>query len=202
VQKRTSSDRMARRKNALIERIENAALTLFEELGCEETTIEQICEAADVARKTFYNHYAGKQALIQSISNKELFAEAETSLQSACARESTARKRIGYWIKLMKKDLLQYEQLEKTLIVASFQASEDTDETRQRFARLRQGVAKIYTEGRKKGELTRDLSPVFLAELTTGSLSQIVLNWATIENYPLASRLREFEIALDKMLAP
>jgi len=44
--------------------IRDAALRLFEEQGYEATTVEQIAEAAEVSRATFFNYFASKEAVV------------------------------------------------------------------------------------------------------------------------------------------
>jgi AcrR family transcriptional regulator len=44
--------------------IRTAALTLFGERGYEATTIEEIAEAANVSRATFFNYFPNKEALV------------------------------------------------------------------------------------------------------------------------------------------
>ena len=56
--------RREKRKQEIRSRIEEAAYRLFKQQGIEETSIEQICIEADVARRTFYGHYPNKHALL------------------------------------------------------------------------------------------------------------------------------------------
>jgi AcrR family transcriptional regulator len=44
--------------------IRDAALRLFEEQGYEATTVDQIAEAAQVSRATFFNYFASKEAVV------------------------------------------------------------------------------------------------------------------------------------------
>ena len=56
--------RREKRKQEIRGRIEDAAYALFKARGVDETSIEQICEAADVARRTFYGYFSNKHALL------------------------------------------------------------------------------------------------------------------------------------------
>lgn len=49
-------------------RIFEAAMRLFEERGYRETTVADICAAADVARATFFLHFPLKSALVLELS--------------------------------------------------------------------------------------------------------------------------------------
>jgi AcrR family transcriptional regulator len=51
-------NRLERRKREVREKILAAAFELFLRQGVAATTIEQICEHADVANRTFFNHFA------------------------------------------------------------------------------------------------------------------------------------------------
>ncbi|MFC1405295.1 MULTISPECIES: TetR/AcrR family transcriptional regulator [Streptacidiphilus] len=46
------------------DRLTDAALTLFDERGYEQTTVEDIVERAGVGRTTFFRHYGSKEAVI------------------------------------------------------------------------------------------------------------------------------------------
>ncbi|MFE3828215.1 TetR/AcrR family transcriptional regulator [Streptomyces sp. NPDC059092] len=53
-----------RKKLATWRAIHTAALRLFDEVGFEATTVEQIAAAANVSRATFFNYFAGKEAVV------------------------------------------------------------------------------------------------------------------------------------------
>ncbi len=50
--------------------LENALLALLEEKNYEAITIQELCNRADVARKTFYEHYDDKHALMWAYSER------------------------------------------------------------------------------------------------------------------------------------
>lgn len=47
------------------EKIEEAMLSLMKENSFEELTISEICGKADVARRTFYNNFSGKEEVLR-----------------------------------------------------------------------------------------------------------------------------------------
>jgi len=57
-------DRRARKRNATHEAIERAAWRLFAEHGYAPTTIDQICQVADVAPRTFFRYFPSKEAIL------------------------------------------------------------------------------------------------------------------------------------------
>ena len=51
----------ARRRRRTAEAIVAGALGLFEEQGFERTTVDQIAEAAEISRRTFFRYFADKE---------------------------------------------------------------------------------------------------------------------------------------------
>ncbi len=49
-----------------------AAFELFLSQGVAATTIEEICERADVANRTFFNHFATRQEMVRALAERRL----------------------------------------------------------------------------------------------------------------------------------
>ena len=62
-----AQDHRARQYAATHQRIYDAAMELFTELGYEEVPIARLASAAGVSVQTFYAHYAGKDELIMAL---------------------------------------------------------------------------------------------------------------------------------------
>ena len=64
--------RLERRKREVREKLLAAAFDLFLDHGVAATTIEEICERADVANRTFFNHFATRQDMIRALAEQRL----------------------------------------------------------------------------------------------------------------------------------
>lgn len=64
-----TSGRRMRKKRATAHRIFRSAIELMQKDGFDGVTIEQICERADVARATFFQHFSSKAALMSAFSD-------------------------------------------------------------------------------------------------------------------------------------
>jgi len=62
--------RRERRKLEVRGRILAASVELFDKKGIEDTKVLEICERADVAHKTFFNHFPSKRHLLRVIALK------------------------------------------------------------------------------------------------------------------------------------
>src|SRR5213595_1705224 len=67
-----SSDRRQRRSAEIRERLFRAALTLFAKKGFTETTVEDITEAADVGKGTFFNYFPSKDHILLAFCEMQL----------------------------------------------------------------------------------------------------------------------------------
>src|ERR1700733_5598296 len=65
-------DRRQRRSAETRERLFRAALRLFAEQGFAETTVEDITNAADVGKGTFFNYFPSKEHILIAFSDMQL----------------------------------------------------------------------------------------------------------------------------------
>ncbi len=59
-----SVPRRLRRKMEVRRRIYESAITLFRRQGYESTTIQDICDIADIAKQTFFNYFPSKEHVL------------------------------------------------------------------------------------------------------------------------------------------
>lgn len=72
-------------------RIENAALELFAAHGFASVTVEQIADAAGVARRTFFRHFPGGKQEILLLDHRRAMAEARDELWARPPQEEPLR---------------------------------------------------------------------------------------------------------------
>src|SRR5271167_3128248 len=68
----SGGDRRQRRSAEIRERLFRAALDLFARKGFAETTVEDITDAADVGKGTFFNHFPSKDHILLAFGEMQL----------------------------------------------------------------------------------------------------------------------------------
>ena len=196
------TSRRERRKQEVRQRIVSAAEVLFARRGFDGTTVDQIAEAADVAQKTFFNHFPSKHDLLELLANgrlDRLHAELEEVRGRAL---STDRKLALFFARgarhIEEEDLLARDvsrELHRLL-------SPDSDAAGDEASKLSGLFAAILRDGQTAGDVRDDRDPDFLAEMVLGVYSAVMMNWASGVGYPVRRRLIQAAEFLGEALAP
>lgn len=196
------TSRRERRKRELQERILEAGTELFSELGYEQTTLEQICERADVSRRTFYNYFPSKQHLVNTLSQTHMHEQSRTLLESALAHSPDAIARLRFFFEGTANNIRHYAKLERMLIrkvvqEISFEGDAQENEESHHMKRL---FEVIVREGQERGDITTAYDADMLAETIAGALNAQMIDWAYDENYPITQKLLELMELMVAML--
>ncbi|MGH7410510.1 MAG: TetR/AcrR family transcriptional regulator [Candidatus Methylomirabilis sp.] len=90
-----AESRVQRRMLATRERLVNCALALFAKNGIYQTTVEEITEAADVGKGTFYEHFPSKGAIIQHLLHvgfQELLSQCRNEVRLAATTKERLKR--------------------------------------------------------------------------------------------------------------
>lgn len=184
--------RRERRKLEVRGRINEAALSLFAGQGFELTTVEEICESAEVARKTFYNYYNSKQDLIRELSDSMLFDETSNVIELAIEKYGTTRERIRFIVAAIVNNLERYQDLERFLIhQALMDLSSENSRAGQQLGQLNADFVHLIREGRLVGDVSERFSVEFIGEMIVGAINAVIMNWIHDPDYPVFDRIQE-----------
>ena len=194
--------RREKRKLEIRHRIEEAAYNLFRERGIEETSIEQICLQADVARRTFYGHYPNKQALLQALSISRVWFTADDLRQRLMEEEADTPSRVNAMIDYMEENLAGYEAIDRALILLAPGSLEEDNHLREVSDSLRDYLADLFRQGQVAGDTATRFSPEILASMVMGTTNTLIVNWAVNPGYPIGERLEEARRLFDAVITP
>lgn len=87
-----TENRTEKRKRETRREIIRIAMELFQRQGFQSTTMDQIANKADIARKTLYNHFPVKEAIVDAYVRDQSIELAKTNLQSLDRYPDTASR--------------------------------------------------------------------------------------------------------------
>jgi len=167
--------RRERRRTEIRERLFRAALRLFAERGFMGTTVEDITEAADVGKGTFFNYFRTKEHVLATFGAERLAA-----LERALER---ARKGpVMPVLRDLPNDLVSHTTENAALLRAIYAAHASCAPVRAELhKRLQVGrglLAEIFAIAQERGEVRTDLSAMDVARLVQIMLLGVTLAWA------------------------
>lgn len=183
--------RRERRKLEVQKRIAEAAMSLMEEKGCDGTTVEDICELADIARKTFYNHYSGKQELIQKLYDELLFSPNEALLKLLYEDDQSLRETLSRYMGSIEGELGNYAAIEKLLIREAMMGANTDSRADEHLKTSCAAFKRLVVRAQERGEVSDKLSADFYAEIIVSAINGIMIHWTSFPDYPLAQRIDE-----------
>jgi AcrR family transcriptional regulator len=195
-----ATSRRERRKQEFRDKIMEAAIALFELQGCEATTLESICERADVSRPTFYKYYPSKQDLIKALAETLWLKLAEELTSESMARAESTAQYIASFFELIRREFAKYTRLERDLVCQSMINDPHDIGSASVLAGLTALFEGVYRAGLERGDLGSHYPVDFLAEMTMGAINAVMMNWAIDEAYPLDLRLDQLADYLPRML--
>ncbi len=193
--------RREKRKQEIRTRIEEAAYRLFRARGIEDTSIEQICMEADVARRTFYGHFPNKHSLLGGLGISRLYDQCEPMLQLLMDNHRTTRGRLEAMIDYIESNFSGYEDIDRQLILlAPSTFAEDTERQREIGNSAMASFVQLITAGVNLGDVRREFSPEILAAMVVGTLNMLTISWAMNSDYPIFAKLEEARVMFERLI--
>jgi AcrR family transcriptional regulator len=193
--------RREKRKQQLRARIEEAAYILFKQNGIEETSIEQICLQADVARRTFYGHFPNKHTLIGGMGISRLYSQSEPMLRELMLNHQSTRARLSGMIDYIEVNFSTFEDIDRQLFLrAPLAFADDKEQQRQVGMSAIEGFKQLFTSGLKVDDVRTEFSPEILATMVVGTLNTLTMSWSLDSNYPVVAMLEEARLMFDKLI--
>lgn len=168
--------RAERKKRETRQKIIKAAMDLIQRQGFDNTTMEQIAEEADIARKTLYNHFPVKEAIVDQYVRERSAELSQKTLNNLIKLPDTRSRLLAAldnayeWVEVNPEitGICLGYRLQNTC-----KGSEYSDNPTGTQSTL----TEIIRLGHESGELRQDASPNLLLTQIEVLRGAVVLNW-------------------------
>ena len=182
--------RRERRKLEVRSRILEASVRLFEAQGIEATTVAEITERADVAHKTFFNHFQSKRELLREIARHGL-DQLLADIEEARKQPLSTAGRIRHFFECIAENAHDAGPMHRELLSEIVRAAHDDGNEPEQARKLHDGFGALVMDGLAAGDVTDRHSAETLTEMLMGAYYVLMFNWANLEGYPLHERALE-----------
>ena len=187
-------NRMDRRKLEVRDRILGAAFDLFLSQGVSATTIEEICKRADVANRTFFNHFPTRQDMMRALAESRLLNLHDVVVDRS--DEPVPGRLVGLFddiARALVKSSDTYREVIAEMLASSGYGI-------QRGFALHTTFLELVKEGVARGEVTVRHDAQTLADIIVGALTGGIVNWTVDRTYSLETGLHDLAVALSDLL--
>src|SRR6266403_487801 len=195
------SDRRQRRSADIRERLFRASLDLFAQKGFAETTVEDITEAADVGKGTFFNYFPSKDHILLAFGEMQL-----CKLEAAIEMARRAGEPMPEFLRSLGVRMTQEPTRNPAIIRALLQAYLSTTPVRAAMMDLQRRVHALHTQmiqlGQERGEIRDDLPADEIAYVFRQTIFGTLLIWSLYGDATLHSRIETAFNLLWTGLAP
>jgi AcrR family transcriptional regulator len=180
--------RRERRTAETRERLFRAALDLFAKKGFLETTVEDITEAADVGKGTFFNYFPSKDHILLAFGEMQL-AKLEAAVAEVRQSGQTMREFLRSLGVRMTQEPIRNPGVIRTLLQAYLSTTPVRAAMQDMQARVHALHAEIVRLGQERGEIRRDLPATEIAHVFRQTIFGTLLIWSLHGDATLHERI-------------
>ena len=184
------------------ERLFRSAMDLFGRKGFAETTVEDITNAADLGKGTFFNYFPSKEHILLAFGEMQL-----AKLEAAFNEMRSKDVPVPVFMRSLGARMTQEPIRNPAMIRIILQAFlTDDSKVREPMLKLQNRVIGIHTEmirmGQKRGDIRNDMPPEVIANVFRQTIFGTLLIWTLHSDSTLVSRMEDAFEVLWSGLAP
>ena len=180
--------RRERRSAELRERMFRAALQLFASKGYAETTVEDITEAADVGKGTFFNYFPSKEHILTAFGEMQL-AKLETLIREAKTSAQPVIELLRSLVLRMTEEPIRNPAIIRALLQANLTSVPVRGEMLRIHDRNRALIKQLIRHGQKRGEIRSDLAADDIAQAWRQTVFGTLMFWSLVGDDSLTTRI-------------
>jgi AcrR family transcriptional regulator len=169
-----AGSRRERKKERVRRQLYRAALELFPERGYDGTSVQEICDRADVAKGTFFNYFPSKEHVLLAY-HDEIKLDVLRALEGGSF--GSAADAVGACFAAWARRIAGERPMARIVVRHMFASDLLLDADRRLDERLHRWLTARLEEGIASGELRSDLEIGLFLPLIGGVLSSTTLDW-------------------------
>jgi AcrR family transcriptional regulator len=189
--------RRERRRLEMRSRILEAAVRCFRESGFETATVAEICEAADIAYGTFFNHFPAKLDLLRAIVDESQRTLAQ-SIEALGKQMGSTSEKFPALFDLLTRNAREFgaghRDLVAQMVTLGYQESPAATDRR-----LHTIFRSFFESGSARGDVPEEELDA-LTEIVLGAYTSIILGWVHFDGYPVRERSEAVALLLSRIL--
>lgn len=183
-------NRIERRKQEFRDRIVKAALKLIIKNGVHDTSVASIIREADIAHKTFFNHFPSKDHLMAHIT--EAFSDRAYGLfRNEFSTITEPKKRIEFCMMIIAETLKDlhpnYRELMNIYLLGGAGHHDLVYAEEEAFTQI---ISEVLKDAKKQKILKADCSLETYTEMVVGICVVVLRNWSLDSDYPLMKKMK------------
>ena len=190
VRKPAVPSRRVRRSAELRERLFRAALVLFGEKGYAETTVEDITEAADVGKGTFFNYFPTKEHILMAFGEMQL-AKLEAIVRDAKQSDLPMQEVLRILVLRMTEEPIRNPAIVRALLQANLSSLSIRGAMLRIHDRNRALLGQLIRHGQERSEIRTDLPPEDIAQVWRQTIFGTLLFWSLAGDASLTRRIEQ-----------
>jgi AcrR family transcriptional regulator len=195
-----TTNRFERRRQQNRAALLDAAIELFQQQGLRATRLEEICERADVAPRTFFNHFETREHLYQAIAEQRA-EQLAARFDGVAADPGPLPERLTGLLRELGH-YLDERPLYRELVgeMLSLRGEDGSQIARNRS--LGEAARRFIAAAVARGEVTSRHAPEVLTDILVGTLMAALVNWCANDDFELEGELARAAEALLDLLVP
>lgn len=170
---------------------------LFTAKGYEDTTMEDIAEAAEVSKATLYNYFSSKENLLLGIAEAAL-DEIRQLIDTDLREEPDSLEKLRRVMETLVTDSIRYITLSRRILYSNLSPDSELHVTRLELMEI---LKQLVGEAQEQGRLRRDLTSEALVESFLGLYLLTQFGWEDLADYTEDQCRDKVGKMMDQMLA-
>jgi TetR/AcrR family transcriptional regulator, cholesterol catabolism regulator len=189
-----------RKKQETAERIYRTALNLFSERGYDATTVEEIAQAAEVAKGTFFNYFPTKDAVLSYAGHRQMQLVNDAMARDPAFEERSVYEQLTLVFDTLAAGIQDDREAMRVVSLEVYRSVSAFSDTTSSARLLYELLLEIVRRGQERGELRAGIAEPAesMALLVMAAYFYTFFAWLELDDPPaLALMLR---VHLDLLL--